>query len=93
MGASDRAPDRMSSELPTGAGHGTFVRLASTPIDSTCGVRAMKPDEETIARYLERASELRELAGQETNPEICAVLINAAEAYERLARWDPTKKV
>jgi hypothetical protein len=47
------------------------------------------PDEETKARYLRRAAELRRLAARIDDPDKRDRYVAAAEAYEGLAGWNP----
>jgi hypothetical protein len=53
----------------------------------------MYPDEETIARYLRRAAELRALAAETDNPLKRDGYIVAAKAYEGLASWNPLEPI
>ena len=49
----------------------------------------MSPDEETIARYLRRAVELRALAAEADDPLYRDGYIAVAKAYELLASLNP----
>jgi len=49
----------------------------------------MAEEDANTKRYLKRAAELRELAARVKDPESREALIRAAEAYERLANWNP----
>jgi hypothetical protein len=53
----------------------------------------MAADNPTIARYLQRAAELRAIARQIQDPQDREVVLRAAEAYEEMAKWKPTKPV
>jgi hypothetical protein len=50
-------------------------------------------DEESVARYLRRASELRSVADQTKEDSKRDGFIAAAEAYENLAAWNPAESV
>ena len=49
------------------------------------------PSQESRARYLQHAAELRALADQTEDPLKRDALIAAAKAYQELAAWDRTE--
>lgn len=68
-------------------GHGVLSR------DTSAGKPFLKPDDSTKARYLNRAAELRAAAAHVTDETERAVLIQGAEAYERMAGWKPKEPI
>jgi hypothetical protein len=53
----------------------------------------MPRDDATVARYRQRAAELRSIAAQTEDIDDRETILRAAEAYERMADWKPGNPV
>jgi hypothetical protein len=54
--------------------------------------RSMESEQEKVARYVQRASELRDTAALEEDDIVRTVLLKGAEAYEHMAEWKPVRR-
>lgn len=54
-----------------------------------CDLLSMESEQEKVARYVQRATELRAIAALAEDLVVRAVLLKGAEAYECIANWKP----